>query len=90
MNDDTLLIDDLDDALIGVCMTWHGDMLVERAIYSGEIIAEMLVQTNDMTEEEAIEYVQTEMVSQYVGETTPIIMWPILDELDSYLDDIVE
>jgi hypothetical protein len=80
MNKDTVLIDDLDDALIGFCMTWHGEMLVERAIYSGEIIAQMLVETNDLDEEQAIEFIETEMVSRYVGDTTPIIMWPILDE----------
>lgn len=90
MNEDTLLIDDLDEALIGICMTWHGDMMVERAIYSGELIVERLVATSDMTEEEAIEYIDVNMVGAYVGESTPIIMWPILDELDSYLDDIVE
>lgn len=80
MNEDTILIDDLDGALIGFCMTWHGEMLVERAIYSGEIIAQMLVETNDLDEEQAIEFIETEMVSRYVGDTTPIIMWPILDE----------
>jgi hypothetical protein len=82
MNKDTILIDDLDNALIGFCMTWHGEMLVERAIYSGEIIAQMLVETNDLDEEQAIEFIETEMVSHFVGETTPIIMWPILNEQD--------
>jgi hypothetical protein len=82
MNEDTLMIDDMDAALIGVCMTWHGNMLVERAIYSGEIMVEMLVETSDMTEEEAIEYIDFNIIGAYVGETTPIIMWPILTELD--------
>jgi hypothetical protein len=80
MNEDILLIEDLDDALIGVCMTWHGDMLVERAIYSGEIIVERLVEANGMSEEEAIEYVDAKLVTEYVGESTPIIMWPALQD----------
>jgi hypothetical protein len=88
LNEDTLLIDDLDEALIGACMTWHGDMLVERCIYDGMAIVERLVASDGMTEEEAIEYIDVNMVGAYVGETTPIIMWPILDELDGYLADI--
>jgi hypothetical protein len=83
MNEDTLMIDDLDDALIGVCMTWHGNMMVERAIYSGELIVERLVETSEMTEEEALEYIDFNIVGAYVGDTTPIIMWPILENLDS-------
>lgn len=83
MNEDTLMIDDLDDALIGVCMTWHGNMLVERAIYSGELIVDRLVETSDMTEEEAIEYIDFKIVGAYVGETTPIIMWPIIEDFDA-------
>ena len=88
LNEDTLMIDELDDALIGVCMTWHGDMLVERCIYDGMAIVERLVATEDMSEEEAIEYIDVHMVGEYVGESTPIIMWPILDELDGYLEDL--
>jgi hypothetical protein len=80
MNDDTLFFDDLDEALIGVCMTWHGDMLVERAIYSGEIIVERLVEANGMTEEEAIDFVDAKLVTEYVGESTPIVMWPAIEE----------
>jgi hypothetical protein len=80
MNDDTLFFDDLDEALIGVCMTWHGDMLVERAIYSGEIIVERLVEANGMTEEEAIDFVDAKLVTEYAGESTPIVMWPAIEE----------
>jgi hypothetical protein len=83
MNEDTLMIDDLDDALIGVCMTWHGNMMVERAIYSGELIVDRLVETSDMTEEEAIEYIDFNIIGAYVGETTPIVMWPIIEDLDA-------
>jgi len=83
MNEDTLMIDGLEDALIGVCMTWHGNMMVERAIYSGELIVEHLVETSEMTEEEAIEYIDFNIIGAYIGETTPIIMWPIIEDLDA-------
>jgi hypothetical protein len=83
MNDDTLTIDNYDFALIGMCMTWHGNMLVERCIYDGPMIIEAMVEQDGMTEEEAIEYIDFNIVGAYVGETTPIIMWPILEDLDA-------
>lgn len=83
MNNDTLLIDNHEFALIGMCMTWHGNMLVERAIYDGPMIVEAMVEQDGMTEEEAIEYIDFNIVGAYVGENTPIIMWPVLDAFDA-------
>lgn len=83
MNDDTLLIDNYAYALIGVCLTWHGNMLVERTIYDGPKMVEGMVDEDGMTEEEAIEYIDVNIVGAYVGETTPIIMWPILEDFDA-------
>ena len=80
MNDDTLMIEGLDHCLIGTCMTFHGDMLVERHIYDGIAIVAHLMTEEGMSEDEAFNYVDTEMVGVYVGETTPIIMWPVVDE----------
>jgi len=64
-------------------MTWHGNMLVERAIYDGPAIVEAMVEQDGMTEEEAIEYIDFNIVGAFVGESTPIIMWPILEDLDA-------
>jgi hypothetical protein len=74
MNEDTLLIDDLDEALIGVCMTWHGDMLVERCIYDGMAIVERLVATDGMSEEDAQEWYEFNILGSYVGENTPMFL----------------
>ena len=49
MNDDTLTIDNYDFALIGMCMTWHGNMLVERCIYDGPMIIEAMGEQDGMT-----------------------------------------
>lgn len=77
LNEDTILLDsDTDSALIGVGMTWHGDMLVERCIYDGPSLAYILMEDKGMTEDEAIEYIDN-YVAEYQGDTTPIVMWPI-------------
>jgi hypothetical protein len=83
MDNDTLLIDDHDFALIGTCMTWHGNMLVERVIYDGPMLVEAMVEQDGMTEEEAIEYIDVNIIGAYMGDTTPIVMWPILEDFDS-------
>jgi len=70
-----LKIDGFDGAIIGACMTWHGNMLVERVIYSGEKILKELMTRDKMSQEEAEEFITFNMVGAYVGEATPIVMW---------------
>lgn len=75
MNEDLLKFDGFDGAIIGVCVTWHGNMLVERIVYNGKAILDQLV-ADGMSEEEASEHIDFNMLGAYVGESTPAIMWP--------------
>jgi hypothetical protein len=75
LNEDLLKIDGMDKALIGVCMTWNGHMLVERLVYDGQIITETLSEQG-MSEEEAQDYIDFNIIGAYVGDSTPIVMWP--------------
>lgn len=75
MNEDLLKFKDFDEAIIGVCVTWHGKMLVERIVYNGKLIMDKLT-SDGMSEEEASEYIDFNMLGAYVGDTTPAIMWP--------------
>lgn len=75
MNEDLLKIDGMDEALLGVCMTWNGHMLVERLVYDGHAITEVLTR-DGMSEEEAQEYIDFNIIGAYVGDSTPIVMWP--------------
>lgn len=75
MNEDLLKFDGFDEAIIGVCVTWHGKMLVERIVYNGKMLMEKLM-SNGMSEEEASEYIDFNMLGSYVGDSTPAIMWP--------------
>jgi hypothetical protein len=75
LNEELLKFDGFDDAVIGVCVTWHGKMLVERIIYNGKEILKKLM-SQGMTEEQASEYIDFNMLGAYVGDSTPAIMWP--------------
>jgi hypothetical protein len=57
-------------------------MLVERLVYNGHLITEVLVEKG-MAEEDAQEYIDFNIVGAYVGDSTPIVMWPVtVEELD--------
>ena len=66
-NEEFLVIDHCNDAIIGVDIT---DM---RIVYSSLKIIEILMQ--DMTEEEAIEYFEFNLANAYVGEKTPLFVY---------------
>ncbi len=70
-----LKMDGLDDALIGSADVWVGNTTVERLVYSGEKIVKVLM-AQGMTEEEAYEFVDFNIAGAYVGEETPVIVWP--------------
>jgi hypothetical protein len=72
----------LDEAIVGFANVWHPNgTRVERVIYSGEKIVEIYMQRDEMTEDQAIEFIEFNTDGGYVGEDTPIIVWPI-----EYLD----
>ncbi len=63
-----------DDALIGV--TEDG-----RAVYDFNKMVRWLVETEDFTEEEAIEWIEYNTIRAlaYMGDDAPIIMYPLED-----------
>lgn len=76
-----LKIDGFDGALIGIATVWQrtGDdeaKRVDTLIYDGDAIVTILIHQSGMSEEEAIEYISYNIESAYVGENTPVIVWP--------------
>lgn len=63
-----------DTALIGV--TEDG-----RAVYDYNLMVEWLVEEEDMTEEEAIEWIDfnTLRALPYFGEGAPVVMYPLIE-----------
>ena len=65
---DIILLDGLDDAILG--MTDRGDRPV--VAYSMSKIFDILVDSSDMTREDAVEYYYHNIECLYAGEGTPI------------------
>jgi hypothetical protein len=68
-------IDGHDNAVVGVSLTWHNQRRVQLLVYDAEIIRENLMR-DGMDAEEAREYIEFNIEGAYVGEGTPIIVWP--------------
>ena len=71
---DLLLMDGLDDAIIGVSQRINEPML---SVYSWEKIIEILTKRDDMDFEDAVEFVEFNILGAWVGEKTPIIVMPL-------------
>ena len=67
-NEDILTADGFDYALIGVCER-AGQPII--AVYDKEKCIKLLIERDEMTEEEAEEYFNYNIVGAYVGENTP-------------------
>ena len=65
-SDDVLFADGLDDAIIGFSPNdW-------RVVYSREQCINILMVSDEMPEEEAIEYLEYNTFNAYMGDKTPI------------------
>jgi len=70
-----LRIDGHDNAIIGPAMVWRENGLQDVLVYDGEQIRENLMR-DGMTAEEAREYIEYNIEGAYVGENTPVVVWP--------------
>ena len=67
-SDQTMFADGFEKAVIG--FQWEGDIL--RVVYDKKIMLDILTENEDMTIEDAIEYLEYNVYCAYVGEGTPI------------------
>lgn len=75
-----LKCDGLDEAIIGITERCGDPMLIA---YDCEKIIKIFMQRDGMTEEEAIDFLSFNVTQAYVGEGTPIFVWPkAIDEID--------
>lgn len=70
----TLFADGFDDAIIGMDMNSE----VYRVVYGVEKMIFILMHRDSMTEEEALEYLEYNVFSAYLGEGTPIYIYQML------------
>lgn len=71
-----LKIDEFDAAIIGMTEAWLPE---PKLVYDGEKIIDILM-CQGMTYEEAVEYCAYNIEGAYVGNCTPIIVWPYEEE----------
>ena len=72
-----LKIDGHDDAIIGPAMVWSENGNVRASlVYDAEVIRETLMKRDGMNSEDAREYIEFNIEGAYVGEHTPVLVWP--------------
>tara|TARA_R110002153_G_scaffold45296_3_gene127789 strand:+ start:1147 stop:1368 length:222 start_codon:yes stop_codon:yes gene_type:complete len=67
-----LKADGFDEAIVG--MTYDVVVSEDRLIYSIDKCIEILVKRDDMTPEDAIEYLEFNTLCAYVGKDTPVFL----------------
>lgn len=68
--------DGFDRAVIGIASVWKGHVLVDLFVYDGNKILDILMLEQNMSPEDAADYMNYNIVPLYAGEGTPIVMWP--------------
>ena len=76
MEENTLLIDGFDEAFLGFSQRINQPIL---AVYSYDGLVKVCMDRDGMEWEEAVEYVDYNIVGAWVGEQTPIIVMPLVD-----------
>jgi hypothetical protein len=69
-----LLMDNLDEAFIGLSRRINEPTL---AVYSWDRIIDCLMSNDGMTYDEAVEFAEFNIAGAWVGERTPIIVYPM-------------
>ena len=70
VDEELLLADGFDDAIIGVGFSGGN----HRVVYDKNKMLQILVDRDSMTDEEANEYLEHNVLSTYIGEHTPMYM----------------
>jgi len=78
---ETLVADGFDEAIIGIGRQFNKNLV----IYDEDKCIKILMERDGMTDEEAIEFFEFNVVGAYVGEYTPIYV-----RLGTTLEDVVD
>jgi hypothetical protein len=85
-------IDGFDSALVGMATVWQreeggGARRIDTLIYDGDVIVTILMHQSGLSQDEAEEYISYNIENAYIGETTPIIVWPCsMDRVEDILE----
>jgi hypothetical protein len=66
-----------DNAIIGPAMVWSENGGVRASlVYDAEVIRETLMKRDGMSPTDAREFIESNIEGAYVGEDTPVLVWP--------------
>ena len=71
-----LRIDGFDEAIIGPALIWRDQQRVGVLVYDAEKIRDILMIRDGMDFEMAREYIEFNIEVAYMGEHTPVLVWP--------------
>ncbi len=74
IDEEILMADGFDAALIGWTDSWSGSSRVPRAVYSVSKCVSILMSGGATSYEEAMEYLEFNTLGAYVGERTPVFV----------------
>lgn len=74
LGESALLLDGFDEAFIGLSQRINEPLL---AVYSYDKMVDVLVQRDEMEYEEAVEYIDFNVIGAWVGSQTPLIVTSI-------------
>lgn len=68
--------DGYEKAFLGYASVWDSNgQRIDRAVYSGPGIAEILVSRDGMDPDDAQEFIDFNVEGAYVGPGTPVVVW---------------
>jgi hypothetical protein len=70
-----LKIDGHDNAILGPATIWRNNTMTDVLVYDAEVIRDNLVKQG-MDREEARGFIEFNIEGAYVGEHTPVLVWP--------------
>jgi hypothetical protein len=74
--------DGLDEAICGQACIWRDQTRVDVLVYDGMKIIDIFVDRDGMTPEEAEEFIEFNIEGGYIGEETPVVMWPVQEDYE--------
>ena len=65
-----------DEAILGPASIWRSNSMVGVLVYDAEIMRKILMNRDGMDAEEAREFIEFNIEGAYIGEDTPVLVWP--------------
>jgi len=71
---------DLDKAILGTTLTYQDGERIPVFVYSGDQIISILMERDGMEWDEAMDFIDYNIEGAYIGNDTPLLVWPVIDE----------